>query len=70
MNRLVGLLVVVFLVSTISGCGGGIKEGSPSEPFNTSQTPEFKDLMKKAAGKMMRKTAPKSSARGTGKHGS
>jgi hypothetical protein len=70
MNRLVGLLVVVFLVSTISGCGGGIQEGSPSEPFNTTQTPEFKDMMKNAAGKMTRKTAPKSSGRGNGKQGS
>jgi hypothetical protein len=67
MNRLVGLLVVVFWVSTISGCGGGIKEGSPSEPFSSTQTPEFKDMMKKAAGKMTRKTVPKASGRGTGK---
>jgi hypothetical protein len=70
MNRLVGLLVVAFLVSTISGCGGGITEGSPPEPFTTTQTPEFKDMMKKAAGKMMRKNVPKSPGRATGTNGS
>ena len=69
MNRAVGLLVLVFLGSTISGCGGGIKEGSPSEPFTSTQTPEFKEMMKIGAGKMMRKTAPKPSERANANKG-
>lgn len=69
MNRAVGLLVLVFLGSTISGCGGGLKEGSPSEPFTSTRTPEFNDMMKKAAGKMMRKTAPKRSERANANKG-
>jgi hypothetical protein len=70
MNRAVGLLFLVFLGSTISGCGGGIKEGSPTEPFTSVHTPEFKDMMKKAAGKMMRKNVPKPSGRGNANKGS
>jgi hypothetical protein len=70
MNRAVGLLVLVFLGSTISGCGGGIQEGSPSEPFTSIHTPEFKDMMKTGAGKMMRKNVPKSAGRGDANKGS
>jgi hypothetical protein len=70
MNRAVGLLVLVLLGSTISGCGGGIKEGSPTEPFTSTITPEFKDMMKTGAGKMMRKNVPKPSGRGNANTGS
>jgi hypothetical protein len=70
MKRFGGLLALVLLGSMISGCDSGLKEGSPSEPFTSSQTPEFKNLMKKAAGKMMRKGGPKPSGNGATAKGS
>jgi hypothetical protein len=64
-NRLGRLLPLVFICSMISGCDSGIKEGFPSEPFKSAQTAEFKDLMKKANGKMMRKNVVKPSGGNT-----
>ena len=51
------------LATMTAGCtGGGLQEGSPSEPVKSSQTNEFKELMQKNMNKMQhqsRKLAPK-----------
>lgn len=63
MKRFRAWLAWGFLASTIAGCtGGGIQEGSPSEPVKGSQTSEFKELMQKNMSKMQnqsKKLAPK-----------
>jgi hypothetical protein len=58
MNRLRLLLVFLLLNSMIAGCENGLQEGLPPEPVKSSQTPEYKDAMKAASGKMAMKKAP------------
>ncbi len=74
MRRFAVLLTSVLLVSSIVGCGGGgIQEGLPSEPVTTSQTPEFRDMMEKAAQKMKMKgkgKLPAKASSGSTKDGS
>ncbi len=63
MKRFGALLTGVFLSSMIAGCdGGGIKEGSPDEPVTSTQTNEFREAMKGAGNKMLKKQMGKKSA--------
>jgi hypothetical protein len=55
MKRFGTLLGMVFLGSLSVGCGGGIPEGAPAEMPKSSQTVEFKNMMKTAGENMQRK---------------
>ena len=53
MKRFGTLLASVVLGSMIAGCdGGGIKEGSPTEPVQGQQSDQFRAAMEKAGPKM------------------
>jgi hypothetical protein len=55
MKRFGSMLGLVFMGSLLVGCDSGIPAGAPAEIPKTSQTQEFKDLMKTAGEKMQRK---------------
>jgi hypothetical protein len=62
MKRFGVLLTWALLGSVILGCGGSREPGSPPVHPPSSQTVEFKALMKKTGNKMMRGQARRSGA--------
>jgi hypothetical protein len=58
MNRFGRIVGGVLLASLIVGCESGIPEGAPKEGQTDPQPPEFKEFMKKTAGKMQNPKKP------------
>ena len=70
MKRFGMLASTVFLASVVGGCGGGIEEGPPKEGSMEPASQDFKEYMKKNAGKMAGKgmAKPKAAQPGTEAH--